>query len=173
MVQRAQLVEDTMAKVEGMRGKDSSKPVFVRKGVPNIAPTFRNNNVNNNNNKRPNAGRDVAGDKRVKVEGRQLAENCKFCDKPGHRAEECWKKLGACLKCGGRDHRIPDCPMLKDQPGTSLQLAGVVWRSSWGLGSCGSTTRRISSSPVRLLRPAQTVHLKSIKGADPVNAMAR
>ncbi|MQL96325.1 hypothetical protein Taro_029001 [Colocasia esculenta] len=78
----------------------------------------------------------------------------------------------------------------------SLQLAGVVWRSSWGLGSCGSTTRRTSSSLVSLLRPTQTVHLKSIKatcvnirlfwtaiqehvlslpnsGADPVNAMAR
>ncbi|MQM05660.1 hypothetical protein Taro_038476 [Colocasia esculenta] len=105
-----------MAKVEGMRGKDNSKPVFVKKGAPNIAPTFHNNNVNNNN-KRPNAGRDVVGDKRVKVEGRQLAENCKFCDKPGHRAEECWKKLGACLRCGGRDHRIPDCPMMKDQLG--------------------------------------------------------
>ncbi|MQM02145.1 hypothetical protein Taro_034911, partial [Colocasia esculenta] len=84
MVQRAQLVEDTMAKVDGMRGKDNSKPVFVGKGAPNIAPTFRNNNVNNNN-KRPNIGRDIAGDKRAKVEG--------------------------------RDHRIPDCPMLKDQPG--------------------------------------------------------
>ncbi|MQM03174.1 hypothetical protein Taro_035947 [Colocasia esculenta] len=117
MVQRAQLVEDTMAKVEGMRGKDNSKPVFVKKGAPNIAPNFHNNNVNNNNNNRPNAGRDVAGDKRVKVEGRQLAENCKFCDKLGHRVEECWKKLGACLRCGGRDHRIPDCPMMKDQPG--------------------------------------------------------
>ncbi|MQL84413.1 hypothetical protein Taro_016919 [Colocasia esculenta] len=44
----------------------------------------------------------------------------------------------------------------------SLQLAGVVWRSTWGLGSCGSTTRRTSSSPVLLLRPTQTVHLKPI-----------
>ncbi|MQL95725.1 hypothetical protein Taro_028391 [Colocasia esculenta] len=116
MVQRAQLVEDTMAKVEGMRGKDNSKPVFIKKGAPNIAPTFRNNIVNNNN-KQPNAGRDIAGDKRVKMEGRQLSENCKFCDKPGHQAEECWKKLRACLRCGGRDHRILDCPMMKDQPG--------------------------------------------------------
>ncbi|MQL94284.1 hypothetical protein Taro_026938 [Colocasia esculenta] len=99
-----------MAKVEGMRGKDNSKPVFVKRGAPNITPTFRNNNVNNNN-KRPNVGREVTGDKRVKIEDRQLAENCKFCDKPGHQADECWKKLGACLRCGGRDHRIPDCPM--------------------------------------------------------------
>ncbi|MQL78990.1 hypothetical protein Taro_011430 [Colocasia esculenta] len=126
MVQRAQLVEDTMAKVEGMRGKDNSKPVFVKKGAPNTAPTFRSNNNNfNSNNKRPNAGRDAAGDKRVKMEGRQLSENCKFCDKPGHRAEECWKKLGACLRCGGRDHRIPDCPVMKDQPGMSF-------RTCWG-----------------------------------------
>ncbi|MQL75771.1 hypothetical protein Taro_008158 [Colocasia esculenta] len=107
-----------MAKVEGMRGKDNSKPVLVKKGAPNTTPTFRSNNNNfNSNNKRPNAGRDAAGDKRVKMEGRQLSENFKFCDKPGHRAEECWKKLGACLRCGGRDHRIPDCPMIKDQPG--------------------------------------------------------
>ncbi|MQM07623.1 hypothetical protein Taro_040464 [Colocasia esculenta] len=49
----------------------------------------------------------------------------------------------------------------------SLQLSGVVWRSSW-LGSCGSTTRRTSSSPVRLLRPAQTVHLKPIKGTQAI-----
>ncbi|MQM12520.1 hypothetical protein Taro_045441 [Colocasia esculenta] len=71
-----------------------------------------------------------------------------------------------------------------------------MWRSSWGLGSCGSTTRRTSSSPIRLLRPAQNVHLKPIKapcvnirllwtaiqehvlslpdsGADPMNAKAR
>ncbi|MQM21475.1 hypothetical protein Taro_054516 [Colocasia esculenta] len=47
----------------------------------------------------------------------------------------------------------------------SLKLAGVVWRSSWELGSCGSTTRRTSSSPVCLLRPAQTIQLKPIKGS--------
>ncbi|MQL94894.1 hypothetical protein Taro_027553 [Colocasia esculenta] len=36
-----------------------------------------------------------------------------------------------------------------------------MWRSSWWLRSCGMTTRSSSSSPSRLLRPAQTVHLKS------------
>ncbi|MQL97309.1 hypothetical protein Taro_030004 [Colocasia esculenta] len=41
-----------------------------------------------------------------------------------------------------------------------------MWRSSWWLRSCGTTTRRSSSSPSRLLRPAQTVHLKSTKVLD-------
>ncbi|MQM04992.1 hypothetical protein Taro_037798 [Colocasia esculenta] len=44
MVQRAQLVKDTMAKVEGMRGKETTKLVFVKKGAANNAGTFRNNN---------------------------------------------------------------------------------------------------------------------------------
>ncbi|MQM15382.1 hypothetical protein Taro_048329 [Colocasia esculenta] len=48
--------------------------------------------------------------------------------------------------------------------GKSLELAGVLWRSSWWLGSCGSTTRSSTSSPVHLLRPAQTTFLKPIKG---------
>ncbi|MQM09859.1 hypothetical protein Taro_042739 [Colocasia esculenta] len=71
-----------------------------------------------------------------------------------------------------------------------------MWRSSWWLRSCGTTTRSSSSSPSRLLRPAQTVYLKATKapyvnirqfwtaiqehvlslsesGADPVNAMSR
>ncbi|MQL74000.1 hypothetical protein Taro_006359 [Colocasia esculenta] len=40
----------------------------------------------------------------------------------------------------------------------------VVWRSSWWLRSCGTTTRSRSSSPSRLLRPAQTTLFKSTKG---------
>ncbi|MQM03996.1 hypothetical protein Taro_036777 [Colocasia esculenta] len=39
-----------------------------------------------------------------------------------------------------------------------------MWNSSWWLRSCGTTTRSSSSSPLRLLRPAQTVILKSTKG---------
>ncbi|MQL76510.1 hypothetical protein Taro_008898 [Colocasia esculenta] len=57
----------------------------------------------------------------------------------------------------------------------SLELAGVVWRSSWWLGSRRSSTPSRSSSLSRLLRPAQTTLLKLTKGsgADPVNATAR
>ncbi|MQM04508.1 hypothetical protein Taro_037307 [Colocasia esculenta] len=39
-----------------------------------------------------------------------------------------------------------------------------MWRSSWWLRSCGTPTPSCSSSPSRLLRPAQTVHLKWTKG---------
>ncbi|MQM16571.1 hypothetical protein Taro_049527 [Colocasia esculenta] len=47
----------------------------------------------------------------------------------------------------------------------SLELAGVVWRSSWWLESRRSSIPRSSSSPVHLLRPAQTTFLKPIKGS--------
>ena len=57
--------------------------------------------------------------------------------------------------------------------GLSLQPVGVVWRSSWWLGSCGSTTRRTSSSPVRLLRPVQTVPLESSKGRSNLNPIVQ
>ncbi|MQM17814.1 hypothetical protein Taro_050793 [Colocasia esculenta] len=46
----------------------------------------------------------------------------------------------------------------------TLYLVGVVWRSSWRLGSRRSPTPSHSSSPLRLLRPAQIVILKSTKG---------
>ncbi|MQL90575.1 hypothetical protein Taro_023170 [Colocasia esculenta] len=51
----------------------------------------------------------------------------------------------------------------------NLELARVVWRSSWWLRSCGTTTRSRSSSPSRLLRPAQTTLLKLTKEAPCVN----
>ncbi|MQL73422.1 hypothetical protein Taro_005780 [Colocasia esculenta] len=115
MVQRAQLVEDTMAKVEGIRGKDISKPTFIKRGAVDTTGTLPNNN--NNNNKRPTTGKDYGMEKKIKVEETMTVEYCKFCNKPRHQADKCWKKAGACLRCGGHEHRIPNCPMLKDQAG--------------------------------------------------------
>ncbi|MQL92627.1 hypothetical protein Taro_025255 [Colocasia esculenta] len=100
MVQRAQLVEDTMTKVEGMRGKEIAK----------LRPIDENN---------------VGNGKKIKVEETTIVEYCKFCNKLGHQADKCWKKAEACLRCGSHDHRIPNCPMLKDQAGRNQ---GVVKR---------------------------------------------
>ncbi|MQM02286.1 hypothetical protein Taro_035054 [Colocasia esculenta] len=110
MVQRAQLVEDTMAKVEGIKGKDISKPTSIKRGLVDTTGTFQNNNNNNhyNNNKRPTTGKDYGMEKKIKVEETMMVEYCKFCNKPGHQVDKCWKKAGACLRwmsfrtCWGR-----------------------------------------------------------------------
>ncbi|MQL86259.1 hypothetical protein Taro_018794 [Colocasia esculenta] len=41
---------------------------------------------------------------------------CKHYHISGPKAENCWRRLGACLKCGSTQHRIPDCPMIKSAP---------------------------------------------------------
>ncbi|MQM07430.1 hypothetical protein Taro_040271 [Colocasia esculenta] len=130
MFQRAQLVEDTMAKVEGMRGKETSKPTFTKRGAVDTTGTFPNNNNNNNNsnynnNKRPTTRKDYGMEKKIKVEETMMVEYCKFCNKSGHHADKCWKKAGVCLRCGSHEHHIPNCPMLKDQAGRNQ---GVVKR---------------------------------------------
>ncbi|MQL69134.1 hypothetical protein Taro_001382 [Colocasia esculenta] len=59
------------------------------------------------------------------------------------------------------------CRPLLERPETAAKFVWtkqVVWRSSWWLRSCGTTTRSRSSSPSRLLRPAQTTLLRSTKG---------
>ncbi|MQM06735.1 hypothetical protein Taro_039563 [Colocasia esculenta] len=115
MVQRAQLVDDTMAKVEGIKGKDISKPTIIKRGSIDTTGTFHNNNYNNN--KRPTTGKDCGMEKKIKVGETMTVEYCNFCNKPGHQAEKCWKKAGACLRCGSHEHRISNCTMLKDQAG--------------------------------------------------------
>ncbi|MQL71579.1 hypothetical protein Taro_003901 [Colocasia esculenta] len=45
-----------------------------------------------------------------------------------------------------------------------MQGNSVVWRSSWQLGKQEILTPSRSSSPLCLLRPAQTIILKSTKG---------
>ncbi|MQL70070.1 hypothetical protein Taro_002365 [Colocasia esculenta] len=114
-----------MAKVEGMRGKDISKPTFIKRGAVDTTGTFPNNNNNNYNNKRPTTGKDYGMEKKIKVEETKTVEYCNFCNKPRYRAEECWKKAGACLRCGNRDHRLPNCPMLKDQAGRNQGVGRV------------------------------------------------
>ncbi|MQL98920.1 hypothetical protein Taro_031634 [Colocasia esculenta] len=127
MVQRAQLVEDTKAKVEVMRGRDISKPNFIKRGAIDTTGTFPNNTNNNNNyyynnNKRPTTAKDYGMEKKIKLEETTMVEYCKFCDKPRYQADKCWKKAGVCLRCGSHDHHIPNCPMLKDQAGRNQRV---------------------------------------------------
>ncbi|MQL83623.1 hypothetical protein Taro_016114 [Colocasia esculenta] len=136
-----------MAKVEGLRGKDISKPTFIKRGSVDTTGTIHNNNYNNN--KRPTTGKDYGMEKKIKVEEIMTVEYCKFCNKPGHQADKCWKKAGACLRCGSHEHRIPNCPILKYQVGRNqgvvkhqgrvnaimqaeLPEGGTSFRTCWG-----------------------------------------
>ncbi|MQL90193.1 hypothetical protein Taro_022782 [Colocasia esculenta] len=101
-------------------------------GAVDTTRTFPNNNNNNNNNyyyynttKRPTTKKDYGMEKRIKVEETTTVEYCEFCDKPGHQADKCWKKAGACLRCGSQEHRIPNCPKLKDQAGRNQGVGRV------------------------------------------------
>ncbi|MQM15768.1 hypothetical protein Taro_048718 [Colocasia esculenta] len=188
MVQRAQLVEDTIAKVEGMRGKDISKLTFTKRGAVDTNGTFPNNTNNNYNNKRPTTGKDYSMEKKIKVEETTMVEYCNFCNKSGHRAEECWKKAGACLRCGSHDHRLPNCPMLKDQAGRNqgvgrvgeLLVAEELWNDHKKLifflfSSAATCTNRPLETDKRQFWTAFQEQILSLSesGADPVNAMAR
>ena len=42
-------------------------------------------------------------------------KGCEFCHRSGHKVSECWRRLGACLRCGNRDHKIRDCPRMSSR----------------------------------------------------------
>ncbi|MQM12374.1 hypothetical protein Taro_045292 [Colocasia esculenta] len=60
------------------------------------------------------------------VPNTQTKSNCKHCDKPGHIAVECWRKVGTCLHCGSREHRIPECLLLKEHERVLLASLLVI-----------------------------------------------
>ncbi|CAA0843087.1 Unknown protein [Striga hermonthica] len=35
---------------------------------------------------------------------------CSHCSMAGHTPNDCWRKLGKCLRCGSSQHQIKDCP---------------------------------------------------------------
>ena len=36
--------------------------------------------------------------------------NYRYCGKPNHSENECWRKLGKCLFCGSAEHQLVTCP---------------------------------------------------------------
>ena len=41
-------------------------------------------------------------------------QTCRYCGKPGHKKNKCWKKTGKCLRCESPKHRIENCPFDKE-----------------------------------------------------------
>ncbi|MQL69455.1 hypothetical protein Taro_001736 [Colocasia esculenta] len=107
MVKRAQLLEDAMDFTDCIKGKFVKKE--VNSGQSSAKPT--------NGKKRPfNITEGSSQERKPKVfmPNTPTKSHCKHCDKPGHTTDECWRKARACLRCGSREHRIPECPLLKE-----------------------------------------------------------
>ncbi|MQM17621.1 hypothetical protein Taro_050593 [Colocasia esculenta] len=107
MVKKAQLLEDATNFTDRIKGK------FVKKEMtsgPSLAKLT-------NGKKRPFYITEVPNQERKPkaiVPNTPAKSNCKHCDKPGYTADECWRKVGICLRCGSCEHRIPECLLLKE-----------------------------------------------------------
>ncbi|MQL89729.1 hypothetical protein Taro_022307, partial [Colocasia esculenta] len=98
MVKKAQLLEDATDFTDCIKGK------FVKKeltpGLTSAKPT--------NGKKHPFSITEGPSQERklkVFVPNTPAKSNCKHCDKPGHTADECWRKVGVCVRCGSCEHR--------------------------------------------------------------------
>ena len=38
--------------------------------------------------------------------------SCGYCGKINHTEVNCWKRRGKCLRCGGANHRVANCPVV-------------------------------------------------------------
>ncbi|MQM21905.1 hypothetical protein Taro_054952 [Colocasia esculenta] len=115
MVKKAQLLEDATDFTHRIKGK------FVKKeltpGLTTAKPSI--------GKKHPfsiTEGPSQEKKPRVFVPTTPTKSNCKHCDKPGHTTDECWRKVGARLRCGSREHRILECPMMKEHERLGNQL---------------------------------------------------
>ncbi|MQL87205.1 hypothetical protein Taro_019747 [Colocasia esculenta] len=107
MVKKAQLLEDATDLTDRIKGR------LVKK-----EPASGSSSMPTNGKKRPfNITGETSQERKPKIPTPPNTNktNCKHCDKPGHTAAECWRKVGACLRCGNRNHRISECPALKEQ----------------------------------------------------------
>ncbi|MQM14813.1 hypothetical protein Taro_047747, partial [Colocasia esculenta] len=107
MVKKAQLLEDATDFTDRIKGK------FVKKELTPGLTTAKTSI----GKKRPfsiTEGPSQEKKPKVFVPNTPAKGNCKHCDKPGHTVDECWRKVGACLCCGSREHHIPECSLLKE-----------------------------------------------------------
>ncbi|MQL95808.1 hypothetical protein Taro_028480 [Colocasia esculenta] len=89
MVKKAQFLEDATDFTDRIKGKFVKKEVTM--GQSSAKPS--------NGKKRPfNITEGPSQERKPKaiVSNTPTKGNCKHCDRPGHSAEECWRKVGAC-----------------------------------------------------------------------------
>ncbi|MQL69695.1 hypothetical protein Taro_002006 [Colocasia esculenta] len=126
MVKKGQLLEDATDFTDRIKGKFVKKELTL--GLSSAKPII--------GKKRPFSimeGPSQEKKPKVFIPNTPAKSNCKHCDKPGHTADECWRKVGACLRCGSRKQRIPECLLLKEhERRTNANLAHQEQRRTAG-----------------------------------------
>ncbi|MQM21704.1 hypothetical protein Taro_054747 [Colocasia esculenta] len=107
MVKKVQLPEDATDFTDRIKGK------FVKKELTPILTTAKPT-ISKKCPFSITEGPNQENKPKAFVPNTPAKSNCKHCDKPGRTADECWRKVSACLHCGSREHRIPECLLLKE-----------------------------------------------------------
>ena len=114
MDEYAQRVEDSQARLKEFRNfirADSKYLGNLKKKVPQGQARLRHIGFRGHSRKRPNEASPFMPDKRKKPQVR-----CRHCRLTNHTENECWKKMGKCLKCESLKHPTEECPIMKGKP---------------------------------------------------------
>ncbi|MQM18902.1 hypothetical protein Taro_051903 [Colocasia esculenta] len=137
MVKRAQLVEDAIEMTKEDDGKSTlmeGQTINFKDYQPKSLKKRLNKDkchLKNKKPKREDQPRDAI---------QPFKENCWHYSRMGHKAEECWRKMGACLLCGSKDQQISACPHLeKKAPQRQSQLQVV--KVKLNDGTCASSVK--------------------------------
>ena len=114
IVELAQRVEDSQAKVKEFRNSRKSGPE-TRMKIKESSSTGRVKQFPEKSRKLPHKQYSNQGQE-VDKQGKRPRQTCRYCGKPGHKKNKCWKKIGKCLRCGSLKHRIGECPMARANP---------------------------------------------------------
>nr|XP_027093620.1 uncharacterized protein LOC113714020 [Coffea arabica] len=138
-VERAQRLEVARAQVKSFQSKkrfapsSSREPIFgnappakvgrgtggvIRPGAPRGA-LARGNGARNAGGRHNGArgGPIGRGQSRNNSQGGRAItppSTCTYCKKLGHTIDNCWKKLGKCLRCGSSEHQMAGCPRVQE-----------------------------------------------------------
>ncbi|XP_027158421.1 uncharacterized protein LOC113760045 [Coffea eugenioides] len=85
---------------------------------------------------------------------------CGYCGIPNHTEDECWRKARKCLRCGGVDHQIVNCPLISDTQSTA--------RSNPRPTNVGGARSRVPATVYSLDQTTVPEPTKVVEGTIPV-----
>ncbi|MQL77723.1 hypothetical protein Taro_010139 [Colocasia esculenta] len=107
MVKKAQLLEDATDLTDRIKGR-----IVRKEQAPGSTSRSGNSKKRSFNiTEGPNQERKP----KIATPSNTNKTNCEHCDKSGHTADECWRKASASLHSKNRNHRISECPVLKEK----------------------------------------------------------